>query len=712
MSNKGVTYIKINRIDAEGNDNTLSLQALTNIRIKYSDIGVIDYPIYTIAEYPDYYLYQLYQTDITSSTDNNILDYKFIGQTSSFNGIFDGRVNFTPISDPLNYYVSINDQYILQSTPSNALTCSFTGSINTTGPGNTNINIESDFNGILSQTILAGGASYPNIYIAYSGSFLTNDRIYISYRSNDGFTINNGSFLITQSIVPTSSLNLVILEPYLTENFEFSDCNVLYGNVDSYPFNPLYMDVDYTTNGMIAINTNQIIAGSATRSTVKPYYYSLRRHIRPRYNGSKNIDKGVFEFDNVLNFLGAAQILTGSFDFSNFIPGSNINIYQNNNFKGIATILTTTPSSLIIGTSSAGFYNVNFPVKIVDLELGKPGIAYLTPNTYENSNIFPLDEYKAQIFEFKQGVTSFPEIPNSGMLVMGDILEVADKDNVNILTQGSPYFEAYNKIIGDNFVQGTDISDIRQYGDGKQILTKNIKVITSDFGTPFSPDNSGDPVEYWIPTNGGNNTMITITGSLVKLNTGEGAYEIELNELDQYSLDSTSLIPSHSVVNTIINGLNNGDRWFITIYNKLPNPLTPRTLIPYLGYDTINMSSSNTAYPLLSRGVYEIISGSSVTNPPVLNLNYNVTQAPNSINLGSNTGEYGAIIWKALIPSPKGGKYVITDKSDIDDLGQGAIILSNSSPTINENFNEITINRGANPKPTSSPRNNSGRSVL
>ncbi len=75
MSTKGVTYIKINRIDNEGNDNTLTLQGLTNIRIIYSDIGIVNYPVYSIAEYDDYYLYQLVTTNVTSSTDNNIRDY-------------------------------------------------------------------------------------------------------------------------------------------------------------------------------------------------------------------------------------------------------------------------------------------------------------------------------------------------------------------------------------------------------------------------------------------------------------------------------------------------------------------------------------------------------------------------------------------------------------------------------------------------------------
>ena len=49
------------------------------------------------------------------------------------------------------------------------------------------------------------------------------------------------------------------------------------------------MDVDYSTNAMIAINTDQILSGLATRSTVNPYYYSLERHIKPRYKGTQNI---------------------------------------------------------------------------------------------------------------------------------------------------------------------------------------------------------------------------------------------------------------------------------------------------------------------------------------------------------------------------------------------------------------------------------------
>ena len=68
----GVIYIKIARKDNQGNDNTLSLQELDNIRLKLSDAGIVDYPITNITEYPDYYLYQTSRINVTSSTDNNI----------------------------------------------------------------------------------------------------------------------------------------------------------------------------------------------------------------------------------------------------------------------------------------------------------------------------------------------------------------------------------------------------------------------------------------------------------------------------------------------------------------------------------------------------------------------------------------------------------------------------------------------------------------
>ena len=66
---KGIKYIKINRFDEQGNDNTLSLQELTNVRLSLDDLGIVDFPVLTIAEYPDYYLYFIANTNLSTSTE-------------------------------------------------------------------------------------------------------------------------------------------------------------------------------------------------------------------------------------------------------------------------------------------------------------------------------------------------------------------------------------------------------------------------------------------------------------------------------------------------------------------------------------------------------------------------------------------------------------------------------------------------------------------
>jgi hypothetical protein len=78
----GVKYIKIARYDAYDNDNYQSLRQLDNIRLKTNDNGIINYPVATITEYPSsslngpYFLYQIGTTNATSSTNNQIFNYR------------------------------------------------------------------------------------------------------------------------------------------------------------------------------------------------------------------------------------------------------------------------------------------------------------------------------------------------------------------------------------------------------------------------------------------------------------------------------------------------------------------------------------------------------------------------------------------------------------------------------------------------------------
>lgn len=721
MNIEGVTYIKVNRVDAEGNDNTSTLEQLTNIRIKYSDIGIVDYPVYTISEYQDYYLYRIVPTDITSSTDYNITSYQFEGVTSSFNSTITSgsgplldRIPLSASIDPLGYFDEPNSIYVFQSTPDAPITCSFSGVLSVVS-GTTIITLRS---GIISSSVSTNSPASINLEI--SGSFNTD--VFVDFRTAGGFTITDSLLIVTQSIAGNNTgNNLVVLEPYVTSQFEFGDCNTLYGNVDKYPFNPYFMDVDYSTNGMIAINSDQIISGSAYRSTVKPYYYSLRRHIYPRYDGSKNRDPGTYEFFYVIEYQPgdpdeswAVYILDDgdvtSYSYADTLKqGDNVEIYQQNGvLKGIGTIIRksfvpSNPSYYIFDIATPNttvLYNTPLPINRIDslytgstmFDTAASGVMKLTPNIYRNSNIFPLDEFNSNIFEFKNGASTFPEIPNAGMLVMGDILEVNSKDKVNVLTPGSKFSEAHSRIISDTFVDNLELNDIRQYDGGKEIILGNINVITSHFGVPRSPENTGEPVEYWIPSLNIPATYATTTNYEIDFDGG-GAFEVELNEFNQYMTASVGLIDSSSLINNISGSLERGNRWFATVYNEVPNPLDRNSLTPYKGYTLQYTPSNDPSFPLIYRGVYEIISGSGDK------LAIKDIISNSGITFGS--GNYGLFLWKAVIPKKKKDKYIILDKSDVSTMKAGAIILPNSNSDIEQYFNEITTTFGANTKPPS-----------
>ena len=73
---QGVKYLKISKIDANGEDRSPVLRQLTNIRLKYSDIGVKQYNIQTIQELSTYFLFGINYQDIASPNDKGIYDYQ------------------------------------------------------------------------------------------------------------------------------------------------------------------------------------------------------------------------------------------------------------------------------------------------------------------------------------------------------------------------------------------------------------------------------------------------------------------------------------------------------------------------------------------------------------------------------------------------------------------------------------------------------------
>jgi hypothetical protein len=80
-----------------------------------------------------------------------------------------------------------------------------------------------------------------------------------------------------------------IPEPYFTENFATAlDCQPLYGNASENQTSFQWYDIDYTSGLLTPSNFDAIISGSALKAQVQDSNYTLRRHINPRYNGSRN----------------------------------------------------------------------------------------------------------------------------------------------------------------------------------------------------------------------------------------------------------------------------------------------------------------------------------------------------------------------------------------------------------------------------------------
>ena len=103
--------------------------------------------------------------------------------------------------------------------------------------------------------------------------------------------ISDIKWSFTQSLTPNTASTLTVLEPYLTNNFRNSDCDVTMNNVSEQEISGFYRRVNYNSGVTIPTNQQQIISQSAEFADVKDYNYSARAHILPRYNGVRTLQK-------------------------------------------------------------------------------------------------------------------------------------------------------------------------------------------------------------------------------------------------------------------------------------------------------------------------------------------------------------------------------------------------------------------------------------
>ena len=297
---QGVKFIKIARVDDQGKDNTLSLQELNSIRIDYSNTDIIEYPITSISKYDDYFLFGVVPTEATSSTDNQILNYRF---SSSYKRTLGNSDDFTLNNygtygsvayDTLINFTSASGLYAFENLTNIPVKLTLTSSVTSSGTlgGSVIMRISSSLRGYLASAgwgIPVGPPLNALLSASYTGVLLDGEDIGVSFTNTSNNSIYfTSSFFTTQSIAPNaSSSDLVVLQPYLDENFFASDYNVLAGNAVEPRVNSFYMDVDYSTGIITASNQQAILSGSATRATVQESNYTTAAVINSRYIGKE-----------------------------------------------------------------------------------------------------------------------------------------------------------------------------------------------------------------------------------------------------------------------------------------------------------------------------------------------------------------------------------------------------------------------------------------
>jgi hypothetical protein len=312
-------YLKIAKIDCSGSNNTIALGQLDTILINTPYVGYpnnfwIQYDVTVLNEQSNYYLYQVDSAKylnqpiayIPSSYPNQVFDYTVSSSVTSSYSVGNGSpktvINWNSTLAGTNlphygtpYFNTSSGILTFENTPNTKLILS--ASINTSGndPTSRFMRLIQNRNGvettIFQDTYNAGGVD--TTLVTASLYPIQGDQYYIQLtKTPTGVNVNvtSAQLLLTQSrAVSSSNCELVIFEPYITTpNYYNSNYNPLINNVDEYRLSTVYQDVDYSTGITTPTNFGLLISGSALKAAVQDSNYTTKRHILPRYEGSKS----------------------------------------------------------------------------------------------------------------------------------------------------------------------------------------------------------------------------------------------------------------------------------------------------------------------------------------------------------------------------------------------------------------------------------------
>ena len=282
----------------------------------------------------------------------------------------------------------------------------------------------------------------------------------------------------------------------------------------------------------------------------------------------------------------------------------------------------------------------------------------------------------AFIVDFAYGGGAYPELPDAGGMKLNSLISVRTREDVTQIFPDQPGFSDAIKQAVPELYQ----PKIKQYSTnsinsiGAKVLVHGISVPSKATYYIASGSNTTTGLAEWVT---GNPTQIVFQSSANAFMSTVG-----LNSAGYYTPAATSSFTE--VITTISSSLNNGDRWFASLYYNL-GEVAQGALAPINdGY-----TAGTEAY-----GAYEIESAIIATNG-VINL-VNPVLRTGQIGFGSSAAapvHAGMLIWKAVV----GDEHILFSDATLSGVGKGALLGNNPTEVIDTEFEYLTKTYGSNP---------------